>query len=119
METEKTIEEIFEDVSDVNQLQYLKDKLGQAKKDKNGEIQVFPSPKFSKYLELKQKYNELSSHLNTVKSNVENGDVNAMTEINFSGATHMKKIENALKLWTSIGYKNEVEKIISLSEKIN
>lgn len=117
MENEKTIEEIFKDIKDSDRLQYLKDKLGQAKKDKNGEIQVYPSPKFSKYLELKAKYNDLSSNLNAVKSNVENGDVNAMTELNFSGSSQIKKIENAMKQWTALGYKNEVEKIIEQSEK--
>ena len=35
MENDKTIEEIFKDVTDTNRLQYLKEKLGQVKKDKN------------------------------------------------------------------------------------
>ena len=113
MENDKTIEEIFKDVTDVKRLQYLKEKLGQAKKDKNGEIQVYPSPKFTKYLELKDNYNDLSEKLNTLKEKVENGDMEAMTELNISGATHIKRAENALKLWAAAGYKNEVEKIIS------
>jgi len=40
-----------------------------------------------------------------------------MTEMSISGATHIKKAENALKLWVAIGYKNEVEKIISENPK--
>lgn len=117
MENDKTIEEIFKDVTDTNRLQYLKEKLGQVKKDKNGASNIYPSSKFAKYLEHKDNYLNLSNKLNTLKEKVENGEIDAMTEMNFSGASHIKKVENALKLWSTIGYKNEVEKIISESLK--
>lgn len=117
MEDDKTIEEIFNDVTDSNRLQYLKEKLGQVKKDKNGVSNTYPSSKFAKYLELKENYLNLSNKLNALKEKVENGEIDAMTEMNFSGASHIKKVENALKLWSAIGYKNEVEKIISENPK--
>jgi hypothetical protein len=117
MENDKTIEEIFNDVTDINRLQYLKEKLGQVKKDKNGVSNTYPSLKFAKYLECKDNYLNLSDKLDSLKEKVENGEIDAMTEMSFSGASHIKKVENALKLWTAIGYKNEVEKIISENPK--
>ncbi|GAA4774954.1 MULTISPECIES: hypothetical protein [Flavobacterium] len=117
MEDDKTIEEIFKDVTDSNKLQYLKEKLGQVKKDKNGVSNTYPSLKFAKYLEHKDNYLNLSNKLNSLKEKVENGEIDAMTEMSISGATHIKKTENALKLWVAIGYKNEVERIISENTK--
>ena len=117
METDKTIEEIFNDVTDTNRLQYLKEKLGQVKKDKNGVSNTYPSSKFAKYLECRDNYLNLSDKLNTLKEKVENGEIDAKTQMNFSGSSHIKKVENALKLWSAIGYKNEIEKIISESAK--
>lgn len=80
--------------------------------------QSFISPMYAKYLEYEIKYDEAEETLVDLETRVNEGDVEAMTEKAINGRNILRKRDNALKRWESMGYKGAVEKIMNYIDEI-
>jgi hypothetical protein len=119
----KLIEDFFLNIQDPAKIEFIKSKLGAVRKSENeknktdvnlNEDTFFePKEEFKRYLEYKEKYNQAELKLNTLKERAQNGDISAIHELSISSSLYNTLIEGALNNWTTIGYKNEIEKIIN------
>lgn len=80
--------------------------------------QSFMSPTYVKYLEYEAKYLEAEETLTELQIRVDEGDSEAMTEMTINGKNIIRKRDNALKRWESLGYKGKVEKIMNYIDEI-
>ncbi|MFV0564366.1 MAG: hypothetical protein ACK5NB_00890 [Flavobacteriaceae bacterium] len=80
--------------------------------------QSFISPMYTKYLEYEALYDEAEEVLTELQTRVSEGDTEAMAEMNFNGRNVIRKRDNALKRWESLGYKGQVEKIMNYIDEI-
>jgi hypothetical protein len=119
----KLIEDFFLNIQDPAKIEFIKSKLGAVRKieneknktDVNLNEDTFFEPKeeFKRYLEYKEKYNQAELKLNTLKERAQNGDISAIHELSISSSLYNTLIKGVLNNWTTIGYKNEIEKIIN------
>ncbi len=80
--------------------------------------QSFMSPMYTKYLEYEVLYDEAEEVLTELQMRVNEGDSEAMTEMAINGRNIIRKRDNALKRWESLGYKGQVEKIMNYIDEI-
>ena len=80
--------------------------------------QSFISPVYVKYLEYEALYEETEATLTDLQIRVNEGDSEAMTEMAINGRNIIRKRDNALKRWESLGYKGAVEKIMNYIDEI-
>ncbi|MFV0541059.1 MAG: hypothetical protein ACK5MZ_07445 [Aestuariibaculum sp.] len=80
--------------------------------------QSFMSPMYMKYLEYEALYEEAEEVLTDLQIRVNEGDSEAMTEMAINGRNIIRKRDNALKRWESLGYKGQVEKIMNYIDEI-
>ena len=71
------------------------------------------SSKYMKYLEYKAFFDEINNKITDLKCRVDLQDSDAMSEMSISGASYFKRRDDAEKRWKVMGYKEEVEKIMS------
>jgi hypothetical protein len=79
---------------------------------------TFPSPKYVKYLEYEALFYDADDRLAELKRRVDLQDPDAMAEMTISGKNYIKKRDDALKRWESMGYKGAVEKIMNYIDEI-
>ena len=80
--------------------------------------QSFPSPKYVKYLEYEALYYEAEDKLTDLQKRVNDGDAEAMTEMSINGRNFIKRRDDALKRWESLGYRGAVEKVMNYIDEI-
>ncbi|KAA5822294.1 hypothetical protein FPF71_14165 [Algibacter amylolyticus] len=80
--------------------------------------QSFISPMYVKYLEYEAKYEEAEENLTELQIRVNEGDSEAMTEMNINGRNMIRKRDSALKRWESLGYRGKVDKIMNYIDEI-
>ena len=81
-------------------------------------IQSFPSPKYVKYLEYEAKFYEVEDRWVDLMKRVQNGDPDAMAEMNTNGDNLKNQRAGALKRWETLGYKGAVEKVMNYIDEI-
>lgn len=112
---QKLIDDFFNEFADTEKVKQLKSSLGTIKNIDS--IDFFePNAQFKAYLEYKKKFEDANLALDEIKKRAENKEIKAINQLSISGAIYNKMISAALNSWISLGYKNEVEKIIN---KIN
>ncbi len=115
-------------------LELLRKKLSKTKKLKNPDFdeemiehpednpkyiyQSFISPMYVKYLEYEAIYDESEENLTDLQVRVNEGDSEAMTEMAINGRNIIRKRDNALKRWESLGFKGQVEKTMNYIDEI-
>ncbi|NHN25487.1 hypothetical protein FIA58_007340 [Flavobacterium jejuense] len=109
---QKLIDDFFNDFVDTEKVNLIKSTLGTIKKIDS--IDFFePNEQFKAYLEYKKKFDDSNSALQEIKKRAENKEIKAIHQLSISGSLLHKMINSALNSWISLGYKNEVEKIIN------
>lgn len=109
---QKLIDDFFSEFVDAEKVMQLKSSLGTIKKLDS--IDFFePNEKFKAYLEHKKKFDDANLALEEIKKRAENKEVKAIHQLNVSGTIYNKMISASLNSWISLGYKNEIEKIIN------
>ncbi len=78
----------------------------------------FPSSKYVKYLEYEALFYEADDKLSELKIRVDKQDPDAMAEMTISGRNYIKRRDDALKRWETLGYKGNVEKIMNYVDEI-
>lgn len=117
---QKLIENFFSAIHDPQKIEFLKSKLfvplGTDKtSDLGGDFAgLQPKEELKMYLECQEKFNQAETKLKEIKERVKRGDITAVHELNLSGAIYDMYLKTALENWVTIGYKNEIEKLISL-----
>ncbi|WP_367914238.1 hypothetical protein [Leadbetterella sp. DM7] len=81
-------------------------------------FQSFPSPQYVKYLEYEALYYEAEDRLTDLQKRVAEGDTEAMSEMAINGRNFIKRRDDALKRWESIGYKGKIEKVMNYIDEI-
>jgi len=79
---------------------------------------AFPSAKYIKYLEYEALFYEADDKLAELKIRVDNQDADAMAEMSISGKNYIKRRDDALKRWETLGYKGAIEKIMNYVDEI-
>ena len=80
--------------------------------------QSFPSPKYVKYLEYEALYYEAEDKLTDLQKRVNDGDSEAMTEMSINGRNFIKRRDDSLKRWESLGYRGAIEKVMNYIDEI-
>ncbi|WP_369048647.1 hypothetical protein [Tenacibaculum sp. UWU-22] len=80
--------------------------------------QSFMSPMYVKYLEYETLYEEAEQNLTDLQIRIDSGDSEAMTEMAINGRNIIRKRDNALKRWETLGYKGKVEKIMNYIDEV-
>lgn len=124
MNEQQLIDDFFSEINDERIINALKLKHGEIKSIKNqqfnenqsnSEFTTFFTPKmeFKSYLEYKDKFKQAKKLLNKVTALAEKNDPKAIHEMSICGSIHKTMIQSALNSWITLGYKNEIESIIS------
>jgi hypothetical protein len=125
MNDEQLIDDFFNEINDHEKGNSLKSKLGVIKQVKNpnfhkNELETpeylmhfTPKAEFIAYLEYKEKFIQAQNLLNKAQELVKKNDSRAIHEMSISGSMYKTMIQSALNSWIALGYKNEIEAIIS------
>jgi hypothetical protein len=125
MNDEQLIDDFFNEINDNEKSNFLKLKLGVIKQVKNPSfnkneletpeyLMLFtPKAEFIAYLEYKEKFKQAEKSFNILKGLAEKNDSRAIHEMSISGSMYKTMIQSALNSWITLGYKNEIEAIIS------
>lgn len=103
------LNKFFEQFTDEKIKTNLKFKLGKASEENAFFI---PSVEFEQYLICKEKYDQSKTMLNKLEELSKTNDPRALHESRISKPVYQTLIDNNLKIWISLGFKNEIEKII-------
>lgn len=109
-EIQKLVNEFFEQFTDTAKVAVLKLKLGKTIEDSNIFI---PSVEFEQYLICMEKHNQAKKLLEKLDELSKTGDLRAIHESRISKSMYQNLINSTLNTWISLGFKNEIEKIIA------